>query len=199
MAKSGRRVTTARLRLHAFEPLSRANGPGVRATIWVQGCSLACPGCLNPQTHADGGGSLVAVEDLITRIAALGNAIEGLSVSGGEPLEQAPAVAALSDGVRRETGLSVLVFTGFRWDEIKRLPNAELLLASIDVLIAGRYDRRRPARPDQRYLRGSTNQTVHLLTGRYTLEELQDVPPGEVIITAGGDVMVSGTEAPDLT
>ncbi|MCU0780030.1 MAG: radical SAM protein [Akkermansiaceae bacterium] len=39
------------LRLHAFLPRSRANGPGWRSVVWVQGCSLGCPGCFNPQTH----------------------------------------------------------------------------------------------------------------------------------------------------
>ena len=40
-----------RIRLHAFEPASRANGPGPRAAVWFQGCTLGCPGCFNPDTH----------------------------------------------------------------------------------------------------------------------------------------------------
>ena len=63
---------TTRLRLHAFLPRSRANGPGVRAVIWVQGCSLGCPGCFNPQTHAFSGGEVVTVEELFERIVGLG-------------------------------------------------------------------------------------------------------------------------------
>ena len=37
--------------LHAFVPASRANGPGLRAVVYVQGCSLQCAGCWNPDTH----------------------------------------------------------------------------------------------------------------------------------------------------
>src|SRR3972149_712339 len=42
------------LRLHALLPRSRANGPGMRAVIWFQGCTRGCPGCFNPETHASG-------------------------------------------------------------------------------------------------------------------------------------------------
>ena len=69
---------STRLRLHAFLPRSRANGPGTRAVIWVQGCSLGCPGCFNPKTHAFSGGEEVPVEELFQRIVELGPAIEGI-------------------------------------------------------------------------------------------------------------------------
>ena len=42
--------------IHAIEPRSRANGPGVRFVVWLQGCTLGCPGCFNPSTHAAAGG-----------------------------------------------------------------------------------------------------------------------------------------------
>jgi len=47
------------LRVHHFLPRSHANGPGVRAVLWAQGCSLACPGCFNADTHALTGGERV--------------------------------------------------------------------------------------------------------------------------------------------
>jgi anaerobic ribonucleoside-triphosphate reductase activating protein len=177
------------LRVHQFLPYSRANGPGVRAVIWVQGCSLACPGCFNPATHPFADGELVAVDVLFQRLVALGNRIEGLTVSGGEPLQQHCALLALLQRVRRETGLSVLVFTGFTWDEVQHMPEAEELLACIDVFIAGRYDHNQRL---ARNLRGSANKTVHLLTDRYTITGLQAVPPAEVIITTEGEVVLSG-------
>src|SRR5262249_43259808 len=131
---------SAALRLHEFLPASRANGPGVRAVLWVQGCSLGCPGCFNPSTHPFAGGEGGEVEGLLARLVALGDTIEGITVSGGEPLQQRPALLALLQGVRRETRLSVLVFTGFSWEEVRRFPEAEALLACVDVLIAGRYE-----------------------------------------------------------
>ncbi len=185
------------LRVHCFLPFSRANGPGGRAVIWVQGCTLGCPDCFNPDAHPLEGGELVSAGDLFERVVALGDSIEGITLSGGEPFQQPQALLALLKRVRRETSLSVLVFSGYTWDEVRRVPEAEALLARVDVLIAGRYDAARRFVPQDegiRALRSSTNQSVHLLTERYTLADLQSVPPAEVIITAEGEVMVSGIE-----
>jgi anaerobic ribonucleoside-triphosphate reductase activating protein len=185
------------LRINCFLPLSRANGPGARAVIWVQGCTLGCPGCFNPQTHRRDGGELVPVDDLFERIAALGNTIEGISVSGGEPLQQPRPLLALLRRVRQETHLSILVFTGYAWEEIRRIPAAETLLACVDVLIAGRYDdsqRLAPENVEERFLRSSANQTVHLLTDRYRMDDLRSVPAAEVIVTAAGEILISGVD-----
>jgi anaerobic ribonucleoside-triphosphate reductase activating protein len=177
--------------VHQFLPCSRANGPGARAVLWLQGCTLGCPGCYNPGTHAVTGGRTESVDELFDRVAASADSVEGLTVSGGEPLQQAPGLLALLSRVRCQTSLSVLVFTGFSWDEVWRLPDAGALLACVDVLIAGRYDEgRRLARG----LRGSANKSVHFLTGRYGPTDLDSVPDAEVVIGPDGQVAVSGIE-----
>ncbi len=181
----------AALRVHAFLPRSRANGPGARAVLWLQGCSLGCPGCYNPQTHPLTGGAAVPVAELLGRLANLGPTIEGLTVSGGEPLQQRPALLALLGRLRQETALSVLLFTGFSWEEVQRFPEAPDLLACVDVLIAGRYD---SSRHLARGLRGSANKTVHFLTDRYVPADLEAVPASEVHITPEGEVVVSGID-----
>lgn len=183
------------LKTHHFLPESRANGPGTRAVVWLQGCSLGCPGCFNPETHPPDGGESIAPDDLFQRIGALQDKIEGITLSGGEPLEQRPALLALLRRVRVETQLSALLFTGYDWDEVRSLPEAEVLLECVDVLIAGRYNQRARL---ARGLRGSTNKTVHLLTDRYTLDDLQTTPTGEIVITAEGTVVVSGIDPPRL-
>ena len=179
------------IRLHGFVPASRANGPGVRAVAWVQGCSLACPGCYNPDTHTPGDGTRVSVDDLFHRITSLGDSIEGVTISGGEPLQQLRPVLALLRRLRAETSLSTLLFSGYRWEEIARMSVANELLACLDVLIAGRYDETRRVAQS---LRGSSNKTLHLLTTRYRLEDLEQVPPAEVVITADGEVVMSGID-----
>lgn len=179
------------LRIHHLLPLSRANGPGARAVIWVQGCSLKCPGCFNPETHPFESGELVRVPELLNRLLDLEETIEGITVSGGEPLEQRLALLALLERVRRETSLSVLLFTGYTWEEVQRMPDGPALLGCIDVLIAGRYDGSQHLACD---LRGSANQTVHLLTRRYTLDDLQSVPSGEIVITPEGGVVLTGID-----
>ena len=181
------------LRLHDFLPGSRANGPGLRAVIWVQGCSLACPGCFNPETHPFDGGESVLVDDLFQRIRALGGAglsrIEGVSISGGEPLQQMSPLLRLLECIKTETGLSVLVFTGYTWQEVGEMPDGGALLMWVDVVIAGRYDATQRLASG---LRGSANQTVHLLTDQYTMDQIEAVPPAEVIITADGQTVISG-------
>jgi anaerobic ribonucleoside-triphosphate reductase activating protein len=179
------------LRIHHWTPDSRANGPGVRAVVWVQGCSLGCPGCFNPQTHPRKGGDAVQVDDLLHHITALEGQIEGLTISGGEPLQQMPALIELLQGLRRATQLSVLAFTGFTWAEVKRMPRCAELLDSLDVLIAGRFD------ASQRLaegLIGSANKTVHFLTRRYTWKDLLLTPPAEVWITSSGEIELSGID-----
>lgn len=168
-----------RLRLHAFLPRSRANGPGWRAVVWTQGCSLRCPGCFNPATHDPAGGRLVSVTVLLRRIWRLGNSIEGVTVSGGEPLEQAEAVVALLEELRRSSRLSVLVFTGYTWEELLARPDAARWLGCVDVVIADRYDARQHL---ARGLCGSANKTVHLLTDRYSLADLEAVPEAQVVL-----------------
>lgn len=187
------------MRLHHFLPSSRANGPGMRAVIWVQGCTLACPGCFNEPTHPAEGGDLVSVDSLFERIVGLEDSIEGITVSGGEPLQQRPAIARLLRCVRDETDLSVILFTGFSWDELARIGAKEkqasnlplALLQDVDVLIAGRYDRTQHLARD---LRGSANKKTYFLTGRYTESAMAAIPPAEVVITEDGEVIMSGID-----
>jgi anaerobic ribonucleoside-triphosphate reductase activating protein len=180
-----------RLRLHDFLPASRANGPGVRAVVWLQGCSLGCPGCYNPATHPFEGGELMPVEGLFRRIAELGGAIEGVTFSGGEPLQQRLALLRLLRRLRSDTALSVLLFTGYRWDEVRRMPESDDLLSALDVLIAGRYDQTQHL---ARELRGSANKTVHFLSDRYGPADLGEVPAAEVVITPDGEILATGID-----
>lgn len=179
------------LRVHCFLPCSRANGPGRRAVIWVQGCTLGCRGCFNPATHDANGGERVPVDELFERIALLGDGIEGLTISGGEPLQQPRPLLSLLRRVRQETGLSALLFTGYRWSELLEMPDAGALMACLDIIIAGRYD---ASRHLGQGLLGSSNQTVHLLTERYSMADLCEVPLVEAIIAENGEVTISGIE-----
>jgi anaerobic ribonucleoside-triphosphate reductase activating protein len=184
-------LTDSFLRIHEFLPRSRVNGPGMRAVVWVQGCSLGCPGCFNTRTHPFDQGRLVSVDELFHLLLALRGEIEGLTISGGEPLQQCQPLLALLRRVRRESSLSVLLFSGFAWIEIQQMPEAAELLGCVDVLIAGRYE---AAQHLARGLRGSANKTLHFLTNRYTEDDLQALPAAEVVITPTGEVMVSGID-----
>lgn len=178
------------LRVHRLIERARANGPGLRAALWVQGCTLGCPGCFNPETHAFGVGEEVSAAELARRIVAIPG-IEGVSILGGEPLQQRRGVLALLESVRAAGGLSVLLFTGFTLEEVRRMPEGGRIISLVDVLLAGRYDR---AQRHARGLRGSRNKTVTFVTGRYTQADLDAVPACEVTLDAAGVVTVNGMD-----
>ncbi|MGE0872186.1 MAG: 4Fe-4S single cluster domain-containing protein [Kofleriaceae bacterium] len=174
------------LRVHAIEPGSRANGPGVRFVVWVQGCTLGCAGCFNPTTHETGAGQLIAVDELARQLEA--SSAEGLTLSGGEPLQQIGGAIALLDAARA-LGRSTLMFSGYSLDEIRALPRGAEVLARLDVLIDGRYV------AGERLaigLRGSANQRIRLLTARYTEADIEATPVAEIRISPTGEAVLTG-------
>jgi anaerobic ribonucleoside-triphosphate reductase activating protein len=177
------------LKIHQLLNASRTNGPGLRAVVWTQGCSLGCPGCFNPETHDFKPGERVSIDVLASTLLDLAPGIEGITISGGEPFQQAPALAELLHIVRRSSPLSVIVFSGYTLPELNKIPAASRVLASIDLLIAGRYVQ---ASRLAAGLVGSVNKTLHFLTPRYTSSDLESVPEAEVIINPDGGVVLSG-------
>lgn len=185
-------IESGALFLHACEQRSRANGPGVRFAIWFQGCSLGCPGCFNPDTHADDARGRRDAGDLVAEILAQGDAIEGVSVSGGEPFEQPDGLLALVCGLRRartSDELSIIVFSGFTIEEVRARPLGQETLRYLDVLIDGRYV---ASERHAQQLRGSSNQRIHLLSDRYTTAEIEATPEAEIRIDGQGRVTLSG-------
>ncbi|MEZ4361051.1 MAG: 4Fe-4S cluster-binding domain-containing protein [Kofleriaceae bacterium] len=180
------RVSTS-VAVHAIEPRSRANGPGARFVIWVQGCTLGCAGCFNPATHPASGAPAHTVEGLLAQLAATAG-IEGLTLSGGEPFQQLAASAALLAGARA-LGLSTLVFSGYTREEIEALPGGAAALEHVDVLVDGRY---RAADRLGAGLRGSANQRILLLSPRYTLAQVEATPVAEIRIQPSGEVVLTG-------
>lgn len=179
------------LRVHDFIAASRSNGPGLRAVLWLQGCTLGCEGCFNPSTHPASGGSEMLIPEVIDLIKSSSETIEGVTISGGEPLQQVPALLELLRRLRKTTTLSIITFTGFTWDEFIRMPQAPLLQANMDVLISGRYiDSLRTARN----LTGSGNKTLHFFTDRYCPDDFLDIPEAEVVIGTDGYLNLSGID-----
>ncbi len=181
------------VRLHRFEPASRVNGPGLRAVVWVQGCGLNCPGCFNPETHSFEKGEVLPIEILAGRIqqAQQQYSLEGLTISGGEPVLQHRALAPLLEQIRTKTNLSVLVFSGYDWEEIQGFKGIDPFLAQIDVLIAGRYD---ASRRVAQGLIGSSNKTAHFITNRYNQKDLDEIPQAEIILSPDGEIILSGID-----
>ena len=177
------------LNLAGWKPRSVANGPGVRCVLWVQGCLRQCEGCCNDQMQVRARRHEVAVGRLAERILAMPG-IEGVTYSGGEPMLQARSLAVLSQ-LLKSAGLSVMCFTGYTLDQLraKRRRWIEQLLSQVDILIDGPYDRSQAA---NLLWRGSDNQQVHFLTGRYRhLAGQIDRRPSQVEVTVGENAFLT--------
>ncbi len=160
------------LRLAQEVPDTEAEGPGKRYAFWVQGCTLHCPGCCNPEMFAPNkGGQRIDAEVLAARIIATPG-IEGISVLGGEPFEQPVGVFEVAKRVRA-AGLSVMIYSGFTLAELQaratRTEGISALLGEIDLLVDGRFEQGQPEK--QRRWLGSSNQVMHFLSDRYSPSE----------------------------
>lgn len=149
-------------------PATYTLGPGKRFALWVQGCPFSCVGCLAPDWIPFKNANVVDVETLGRQVLGIPD-LEGITISGGEPVMQAQALAHLVDYVRKvQPQLSVLVFSGFKLADLRKKADSDegiaALLTRIDVLIDGLYIE---DLNDGRGLRGSSNQKVHFLTERY--------------------------------
>lgn len=165
---------------------SRANGPGNRGVIWVQGCTIGCDGCYSIATHPHRKVNTVPPEELALWICSL-SGIEGVTISGGEPFEQAQAVSRMLQCIRAERpDLSVFVFTGYEVEVLQQSNDTyvQVLLEQVDILCCGPF---MPEFFDINLLwRGSTNQRLIYLSNRYSVDNERvwaaDSPIEEVLM-----------------
>ncbi len=172
----------APIRVAAVVPVTEAEGPGSRFAVWVQGCAIRCPGCCNPHMFDPAGGEAIEPAALLARLDEVRGRVEGVTLLGGEPFEQAAALLPFARGVR-ERGLSVVAFTGHLLADLRegRPPGSAELLAQVDLLVDGPYRAELPEAA--RRWAGSTNQRFHFLTGRYAsgVEEIRAGEPERTV------------------
>lgn len=118
---------------------SIVDGPGLRLTIFTQGCLHHCPGCHNPQTHDPEGGSWADTEDILAA-AAENPLLDGITLSGGDPFMQPVPCLALAEGAHK-IGLNVWTYTGYTWEALweENAPEKIALLKETDVLVDGPF------------------------------------------------------------
>lgn len=104
------------IRLFGTADDSIVDGPGLRFSVFVQGCSHHCPGCHNPESQPREGGTLATVGGVLDEVRA-NKLIEGVTLSGGEPFEQATACAELARALKAE-GYSVWAYTGYLYEDL---------------------------------------------------------------------------------
>jgi anaerobic ribonucleoside-triphosphate reductase activating protein len=191
--------------LHAFIPASRANGPGLRSVVFFQGCTLACQNCFNPDSHSFTGPGVpipAVAEKVLQAHKEYGT--EGVTFSGGEPMQQAPALLELIQTLRQQVpSLSFGLFSGYgEWElvlgrywiwgrdysEPDRCRLWEQIRAYLDFAVLGRYNEHQPSGLP---LRTSRSQALRMLTSRYGVKDYgpQSV---EVIVHPNGRAEVTG-------
>ena len=150
----------AELRLAGIVEDSIVDGPGLRLAVFVQGCPHGCPGCHNPEAQPFEGGRTIRSGEVLARLTA-NPLLDGLSLSGGEPFEQAEPLAELAEGAQAR-GYDVMTWSGYTFEFLMahrdERPGWRRLLDASDVLVDG------PFLIAQRSLglpcRGSRNQRI---------------------------------------
>jgi anaerobic ribonucleoside-triphosphate reductase activating protein len=167
------------------------NGPGNRFALWVQGCSRNCAGCFNPLTHNAQSGWEMSVETIVKNISA---DIKGITISGGEPFEQAEELEKLLEFTSK-LNLHSLVYTGYCYEELKAMKNKSVnhSLSLIHILIDGEYNQYiKPNHP----LSGSGNQRILELKKGKIIREItcaeEICQNGELHIDHCGNITTTG-------
>ena len=181
------------MKLNIFKILNKttAEGPGKRFCLWVQGCSRHCRGCHAKSTWSHNINKLMDVDEVFNLIKSQTD-IEGVTFLGGEPFEQAQALSLLAQKVK-ETGLSVMTFSGNSYDDLKNSKDifVQKLLKYTDLLVDGEF--REDCFDLSRPWIGSKNQRYIFLSGRYSLQEIMRCNNKiELHIDKNGVVFVNG-------
>ncbi len=165
------------IRLAGLVPESYVDGPGIRFTVFVQGCPHHCKGCHNPETHDFNGGRLADVDKIFGKIIR-DPLIKGVTFSGGEPFCQPEPLNYLA-GMLKEKGYHVMSYSGYTFEELLKMSeeNSDIkgLLEKLDILVDGRFELSQ--RSLELKFKGSRNQRLidvpkSLKEGRVVLCEI---------------------------
>ena len=128
-----------KIRLAGVVDDSIVDGPGLRFSVFTQGCSHHCPGCHNPETHDPSGGHDGDTDELIARMKK-NPLLSGITLSGGDPMEQSVPCLELARAAHG-MGLNVWTYTGYTWEQLltESDPDRMALLRETDVLVDGPF------------------------------------------------------------
>lgn len=175
------------MRIAQIIPNSSVYGPGNRFVLWLQGCSLHCEGCWNKSMWEFNAGTQQNTNDILHQVLTTPD-IEGITLLGGEPLDQYEETLQLAKSIQ-EKGLSVMLFTGYEWSELADLQMTEILDYT-DILVTGRYIKN--CRNTHLQWIGSDNQEIRFLTPRYQNHQTQNANYTEIHFDAFGEITIVG-------
>ncbi|MDO4662515.1 MAG: anaerobic ribonucleoside-triphosphate reductase activating protein [Tissierellia bacterium] len=152
-----------------------ANGPGIRTSFFVTGCTNNCKGCFNKEYQDFNYGEIWTSNETRKIINNLKEKeIEGLTILGGEPFENADGLIEILADIRKETKKSIRIYSGFTFEKLVQNEKTKKLLELCDILVDGLFVE---AKKDLRLrFRGSSNQRIinikqSLEKGQVQLEE----------------------------
>lgn len=146
------------IRLAGVVRESIVDGPGLRFTVFCQGCPHGCPGCHNPATHQFQGGYDCEISKIVDAVDA-NPLLDGVTFSGGEPFCQPEAFDNLATELKKRN-LNIVAYTGYTYEELTAMKSEAVnsLLEKVDLLIDGKYVEKE--RDLTLLFRGSRNQRV---------------------------------------
>lgn len=144
-------------------------GPGNRVGIWVSGCSLSCKGCMSPELQDPLAGKEISCEQILRSISNVKGAVDGFTISGGEPFDQAQQLHTLVSSLRELGQDDIIIYSGYTLAQLRQrgCEYTTKILDGISVLIDGRYI---DEFNDGVGLRGSLNQQIHIFRNREKYE-----------------------------
>jgi anaerobic ribonucleoside-triphosphate reductase activating protein len=177
---------------------SLSNGPGTRYTIWVQGCSIRCPGCSNIDTWDPEKGTDWNIDDLIKDIE-LNRPLDGITITGGEPLDQFGAVSTLLRKLSPKlflnqfnvSSFSAFLTTGYTVKQIAER-NQNEIFNLVDILCTGPFEADKICSGEWK---GSSNQEIHYLTATGRKQSKYPVILKEIRVNPSGGSLETGFSA----
>jgi anaerobic ribonucleoside-triphosphate reductase activating protein len=148
------------IRIAGTESNSIVDGPGIRYTVFVQGCPHNCDGCHNPHTHSFDGGKIIDT-DVIYESIIEDPLLDGVTFSGGEPFCQSTALYELGRKIKENTSLNIVTYTGYDFEyllENKDRDSIGKLLEITDILIDGKFIKEQKSY--ELKFKGSRNQRI---------------------------------------
>ena len=167
-------------------------GPGKRLLIFLKGCKIHCNGCINKHLWSFEDANFISEEELVN--ICLFNNLEGITLHGGEPLDQASSLVNLVDLIK-ENNKTIVLFTGYKKKELNR--DQIKVWDNSDIVISGRFELSK--RNTNLQFRGSTNQRVYTHKGKYETYKINDCMTTTILtIGSTGNIDINGFLTEDI-
>ena len=151
---------------YSYEDNEHLFGPGYRLVLFCQGCSIHCKGCINQHLWEFGVGKNISTQEIVE----LCSQTEGITLHGGEPLDQSDGLLDVVKSLKI-ANKTIILFTGYKFKELKTTTQRQVWKMS-DLVVSGRYEQSK--RDIYLQFRGSSNQRVYKHKGKYENYVLND-------------------------